>query len=142
MSLEKIFEKYDFFRDDFVCEIDHVDIFCENCAECPLRDECPNVGTLGRTGLVLKELHETFLEVDIDSRCHKLTSDDNGDLDRVVCGVGGVLPVKTVFTTEGTVSAPMHNFLLFEMKDGRRLLYDVDFKEVGEGNGVNDMMYG
>jgi len=132
-------EKYDFLRDDFIENIEHVDIFCENCDKCSMVDECPSVDTLGKAGLMLKKLHETFEEIGVDSELHELTSEHNEGLDEIVCGVGCVMPVKTVLYEDGVLCGPMHNFLLFEMSDGRKLLYDVDVAE--EKREVNGMMY-
>lgn len=135
-------EEYDFLDDEFIEEIDRVYIFCEDCEECSLRDECPSVDTLGVTGMILKKLHKTYEEIDVDSRLHALTSEDNGELDEIVHEAGCVMPVKAMVFERGCVCGPMRNFLLFKMVDGRQLLYDVNLEDTGDGDDVNWMMYG
>jgi len=140
--MKEYIEKYDFLKDEFVEEIEHVDIFCEDCEECSLRDECPNVDTIGVTGIILKKLHNKYEEIDVDSRLHALTPDENGELDEIVHEAGCVMPVKTLVFERGFVCGPMRNFLVFKMVDGRQLLYDVDLEDTGDGDDVNWMMYG
>lgn len=141
-TLKKNMEKYDFFKKDFIENIEHVDIFCENCSKCPMMLDCPSVETMGKTGKILRELHKAFQESEVDSKLHELTSEEKGELDEVVRGAGCVLPVKTVMSDQGCVCSPIHNFLVFEMADGRKFLYDVDLEDGGDEEDDDGMMYG
>ncbi len=139
-GLMKSIQQYDFFSEDFLKEVERVDIFCENCAECPSLKNCPSYRTLGRVGYLLKRIHEDFCENDVDSRLHELTSDDNPELDKIVSDAGCVLPLHSFFTEDGIASLPAHNFILFRMLDGRKLLYDVALTKERKQDSL-EMMY-
>ncbi|MFW6040783.1 MAG: hypothetical protein ACOC85_02995 [Thermoplasmatota archaeon] len=42
----------------------------------------------------MKGIHEMFDDVDIDSRIHEPTSEDNGELNKIVSDSGYYMPVK------------------------------------------------
>ena len=130
MSVKRAFIKaqknLNFMDKNIIEKIDSADIFFEDCENCDMRDDCPHPEKFGREGKFLKEMHELFVENEIDSTLHAMTSKDNGDMGKTVCDQGGIMPVETKMTTAGPLCAPDHNFMLVELDDGRKMLYTVD----------------
>ncbi len=119
-------KKYNFLNEKVLNEMERVDIFCENCSECEASDECPNVNSIGFEGKLLRELHDFFKEAGVDSHLHEFNVLNNDQMEEVVAEAGCVLPLKALLYPKATVSCPVNNFMQIVMKDGHKLLYDVD----------------
>lgn len=139
--LDQYSEKYNFLDENFLDEIERVDIFCENCAVCSRNKECDNIGTFGFIGRMLMGLHQIFKEAGVDSHLHEFTSENNKDLEEVASQHDCVLLLKTLLHPGGVLSCPMHNFMQIVMKSGHKLLYDVDTMYEENELSRQDMMY-
>ena len=126
VALEEHQKKYNFLNSEVLKEMKRVDIFCENCSGCEAAAECSNVKTIGFEGQLLIGLHEFFKEAGVDSHLHEFNVRNNGKLEEVVAEAGCVMPLKALLYPKGAVSCPINNFMQIVMKDGLKLLYDVD----------------
>ena len=126
VALEEHQKKYNFLNSEVLKEMKRVDIFCENCSECEAVSECSNVETIGFEGKLLIELHDFFKEAGVDSHLHEFDVRNNGKIEEVVAEAGCVVPLKALLYPRGVVSCLIINFMQIVMKDGLKLLYDVD----------------
>ncbi len=124
--LDKYQKKYNFLSDKLLNEMERVDIFCENCSECEALGQCSYVNSIGFEGQLLKELHEFFKEAGVNSHIHEFTAKNNDQREEVVAEAGCVLPLKALLYPKGPLSCPVNNFMQIVMKDGHKLLYNVD----------------
>jgi len=134
-------KKYNFLNEKFLNEIERVDIFFENCAECSSTEECGKVETIGLQGHLLKKLYYLFKDAGVDSHLHEFTSENNGEIEEVASRHDCVLPLKALFYPQGPVACPMHNFMHIVKKDGHKLLYQVGNAPDGDESSHETMMY-
>ena len=124
-------------------DIEEIHVFYEDCKNCPQKEDCPNKEKMMKGGIVLAKLHEVLEDIGLDSNLHPLTSKDNGELGKVVCEKGGVMPVSARLDEEMPVFAPKHNFLVIELEDGRKYLYMPDLGLSDDSDEVKaPLMYG
>lgn len=122
-TLLDIQEDFNIFEEKFREEINRVEIFYEDCKNCDMTDECPNMEEYKKEGIILQKLHEFIQNKGVNSNLHPLTSEDNKKLGEVVSKKDGVLPVTACLNFEIPLFAPKHNYFFIELEDGRRLLY-------------------
>lgn len=140
-TLKEIQKRLNFANREFMNQIEKVEVFYEDCENCSSKDECPNCSKFGPQGKMLENIHEVLSEEGVESHLHPMTSEDNGELEEIVCEKGGVVPVKTKITQSGPICAPEHNFLLVKTEDGKELLYTVDIDELVDERQGNPMIY-